>query len=220
MKLKIVLSGLACALLVSCGGMTSSSTTSSSTKSSSSSSSVLGDVLSAVTNGDAVGNVLRSVIGLDKPKQKDLLYTWRYKQPGAAFTSENALAKAGGEVAATQVKEKLAIYYNKVGINDANTTITLNQDGTFSARIGGKSFSGNYTYDESECKLTFQTLLISLPCYAKRTTAGMSFLFESKKLLTLFQLVAAISGNATLETVGDLSKNYDGVRIGFDMSKN
>ena len=223
MKLKIIFSGFACALLVSCGGMTSSSTTSSTSSSStksSSSGSVLGDVISAVTNGDAVGNVLRSVIGLDKPKQKDLIYTWRYKQPGAAFTSENTLAKAGGEVAATQVKEKLATYYYKVGINDANTTLTLKQDGTFSARIGGKSFSGSYTYDESECKLTLQTLLISLPCYAKRTTVGMSFLFESKKLLTLFQLVAAISGNATLETVGDLSKNYDDVRIGFDMSKN
>ena len=221
MKLQIVLSGLACLLLTGCVGTTGSASSSSQTTSSSSSKgSVLNDVLGAVTNGDAVGNVLRSVIGLDKPKQKDLIHTWRYKQPGAAFTSENTLAKAGGEVAATQVKEKLAVYYNKVGINDANTTFTLNQDGTFSAKIAGKTLSGTYTYDESQCKLTLQSLLFSLPCYAKRTTAGMSFLFESKKLLTIFQMVAAISGNATLETVGDLSKNYDGVRIGFDMSKN
>lgn len=220
MKIRIFLSGMACALLTSCGvagGNASSSSSSSSAGSSSDN--VLGQVLGAVTNGDALGNVWRSVIGTDKPKQKDLLYTWTYKQPGAAFTSENALAKAGGEVAATQVKEKLAAYYQKFGITASNTMLTFNNDGTFTGKIGGKSVKGNYTYDESACKLTLQTLLFSLPCYAKRTTAGMSFLFESKKLLTIFQMVAAVSGNSTLETVGDLSKNYDGVRIGFDMSK-
>jgi hypothetical protein len=27
-----------------------------------------------------------------------------------------------------------------------------------------------------------------------------------------------MSGNSTLQTVGDLSKQFDGVRLGFDMS--
>ena len=47
----------------------------------------------------------------------------------------------------------------------------------------------------------------------------MSILFESKKMLSVLQTVAAISGNSSLQTIGDLSKNYDGVRIGFDMSR-
>ena len=50
-------------------------------------------------------------------------------------------------------------------------------------------------------------------------TGGMSFLMESKKLLNLFQTLAAMSGNSTLQTMGDLSKNYDGVRIGLDTHK-
>jgi hypothetical protein len=29
--------------------------------------------------------------------------------------------------------------------------------------------------------------------------------------------MSALSGNANLETIGELSKNYDGVRLGFDM---
>ena len=47
----------------------------------------------------------------------------------------------------------------------------------------------------------------------------MSFLFESQKLLTLAQKVAKLSGNEALQTLGTLSQNYDGIRMGFDMKK-
>ena len=53
-----------------------------------------------------MGNVLSSVLGIDRITQKNLIGTWKYKGPGCAFTSENTLAKAGGEIAATQVKER------------------------------------------------------------------------------------------------------------------
>ncbi len=33
------------------------------------------------------------------------------------------------------------------------------------------------------------------------------------------QMATALSGNTTLQTVGDLSKSYDGLRIGFDMKR-
>ena len=41
----------------------------------------------------------------------------------------------------------------------------------------------------------------------------------SQLVLNLFQTLAAMSGNSTLQTMGDLSKNYDGVRIGLDTHK-
>ena len=31
--------------------------------------------------------------------------------------------------------------------------------------------------------------------------------------------MSAMSGNQTLQTIGTLSKSYDGLRIGFDMTK-
>jgi hypothetical protein len=31
--------------------------------------------------------------------------------------------------------------------------------------------------------------------------------------------MSAMSGNKDLQTIGDLSKKYDGVRVGFDMNK-
>ena len=46
----------------------------------------------------------------------------------------------------------------------------------------------------------------------------MGLTFESKNLLKVLQMAAALSGNSTLQTVGDLSKQYDGVRLGFDIA--
>ena len=31
--------------------------------------------------------------------------------------------------------------------------------------------------------------------------------------------MAALNGNDTVQKVGELSKNYDGIRLGFDMKK-
>lgn len=211
-KAKNILAGLACVALTSCGALGTSG-------SGSGMGDILGTVLGAMTNGQTIGNVISSVIGTDKPSQADLIGTWSYRQPGVAFTTENLLAKAGGEVAATTAKEKLATYYNSLGISSSNTQLTFTQDGQFSGKVDGKSISGTYTYDPQKCLITMKTLLFSLPAYAKKTTGGMSILFESKKLLTVLQTVSAISGNSTLSTIGDLSKNYDGIRLGFDMSR-
>ena len=211
-KSSIIVAGMISLSLASCGNLGTGSTTTSGTD-------ILSGVLGAITNGNTVSDVLTSVIGLDKPTQQQIIGTWRYSQPGVAFTSDKLLAKAGGEVVASQIKEKLKSHYDKVGFSNSNTLITLNSDNTFSAKIDGKALSGTYTYDQNECKITFKTLLFSLPCYAKGTTNGMSFLFESKKLLSMLQTVAAVSGNANLQTIGELSQNYEGVRMGFDMRK-
>lgn len=201
--------------MVSCGSMGTTGTSSSS----SSSGSVLGNLLGAVTNGESISNAISSVIGLDKLTSKGIVGTWKYDGPGCAFTSENALAEAGGEIAATQVEEKLQAQYDKLGLTSSNTYITFSDDGKFSSKIAGKSFSGKWTLDESTGQLTLKATLLSLNGYAKRNGSGISVLFESKKLLTLMQTMASLSGNSTLQAVGDISKNYDGVRIGFDLQK-
>ncbi|MCR5680327.1 MAG: DUF4923 family protein [Prevotella sp.] len=183
---------------------------------------VLGNVLGQATgtevNPDAMGNILTSVLGgASTPTQKDLVGTWKYYQPGCAFTSDQLLAQAGGELVAAEIKSKLSPSFQKVGIKSGNTQVTFNQDGTFSAKIAGKSWNGNYTYDEKTAKITMQGLLLNMNCYAKKSNAGLSLLFESSKLLTLLQTMSALSGNAQVQAVGDIAKSYNGLRIGFDM---
>lgn len=175
--------------------------------------------LQTIGSGGTVGNIFTSVIGLDKVTERGLIGSWHYDSPGVAFTSENLLAKAGGEVAATKIEQELSPYFQQVGITSQNTTVVFNEDKTFKATIAGKSFGGTWSYDESQAKVTLQGLLLSVNCYAKREYGGIALLFESKKLLTVLQTVAMFSGNSTVQKVGDLSKNYDGIRLGFDMKK-
>ena len=173
--------------------------------------------------GAAVNTVLQSVLGMTgtKVSQQSLIGTWKYSQPGCAFTSEKLLAQAGGEIVATNVKTKLQPTYQRVGISASNTQVTFNQDGTFSAKIAGKAWSGTYKYDASTCKITMSGLLLNVNCYAKQNVNGIGLLFEGKKLLSMIQTMSALSGgqNATLNTIGDVASSYDGLRVGFDMTK-
>ena len=42
--------------------------------------------------------------------------TWSYQAPECQFESDQLLAKAGGEVAAKEVEEKLQTIYDKIGL--------------------------------------------------------------------------------------------------------
>ena len=179
----------------------------------------LSSVLNTIGSGGTLANAFSSVIGLDKVTKQGLVGTWKYNGPGVAFTSENLLAKAGGEVAATKIEQELQPYFDKVGISASNTQVVFSDNGNFQATIAGKSFSGTWTLDESTAKVTLKGLLLSVNCYAKREYGGIALLFESKKLLNVLQVLAAMSGNDTVQKVGELSKNYDGIRLGFDMKK-
>jgi hypothetical protein len=187
--------------------------------SSSQSGDVLGAVLTDVLQGGTISNVITSVIGAQTVTRANLIGSWRYYGPGCAFTSDKLLAKAGGEVVAAQIKTKALPYYQQIGINSSNTYITFNQDGTFSAAFRGTPINGNWTFDEKSYKVTLQGMLLTINCYAKRNANGVALLFEAKKLLTLLQTVAAMSGNSNIQSVGEISKSYDGVRLGFDFTK-
>ena len=180
--------------------------------------SVLGGILGVLGSQNTVDGLLGLVIGSVKVQENELYGAWYYTQPGCAFTSENLLAKAGGAVAAENCKEKLAPVYNSMGISSQNTQFQFAQDHQFSAYVKGIPLSGTYTYDPNTATIKLKTMLFSCNMYVTRTTHGLGFTFESKNLLKVLQTIAAMSGNTTLQTVGDLSKQYDGVRLGFDMA--
>lgn len=154
--------------------------------------------------------------------QADLcVHTWKYSKPGCAFTSENLLAKAGGEIAASKIEEDLSKYYSKFGFSKSNTYFTFKTDGTFAAKIDGKSWNGTYTFDEKTHAIQLKGLLLSASGFATRTANGISLLFEQKKLLTLIKTLSKLNltGSTTMSAVSSIVDNYDGVRIGFEMTK-
>lgn len=202
MKKTLMAFAAGCIMLAGCGGTGSS---------------ILSGILG--NNGlSTAGSVLTSVLGLDKLSATQLVGSWHYSQPGCAFTSDNLLAQAGGEVAATQIKSKLASVYSSVGVSSSNTAFQFDNSGQFAGKLMGVPLSGTYTYSESTGEINMKATLINLKGYIKGTTNGISLLFEGSKLLSIMQTVASMSGNGTLSTIGELSKNYNGLRLGFDMT--
>lgn len=190
---------------------------------------VLGGLLGAATGntsgstssaGSIISGLLNNVIGSGTFSKADLCaHTWKYSKPGCAFTSENLLAKAGGEIAANKVEEKLSTYYKKFGFNSSNTQFTFTTDGNFSAQIDGKPWQGTYTFDEKTHAIHLKGLLLSASGYATKTTNGISLLFDQKKLLNLIKMLSTFKGSSTLSAVGSIANSYDGMRVGFEMTK-
>ena len=212
---------------------TTSTSTSATTNSGYSAGSVVAGVLggllgggtttgSSSTGSSIINGILNNVIGSATFSQADLCaHTWKYSKPGCAFTSENLLAKAGGEIAASKIEEDLSKYYTKFGFSKSNTYFTFKTDGTFAAKIDGKSWNGTYTFDEKTHAIQLKGLLLSASGFATRTANGISLLFEQKKLLTLVKTLSKLNltGSTTMSAVSSIVDNYDGVRIGFEMTK-
>lgn len=206
------------------------SNTATSTSATSNAGSAVAGILGAVLGGNSnssssagssiINGILNNVIGSGTFSKQDLCaHTWKYSKPGCAFTSENLLAKAGGEIAANKVEEKLGEYYSKFGFSGANTYFTFKTDGTFAAKIDGKSWQGNYTFDEKTHAIQMKGLLLSMSGYATKTTNGISLLFDQTKLLNLIKTMGALKGSSTLSAIGTIANNYDGMRVGFEMTK-
>ncbi len=177
---------------------------------------------STTTGSSIINGILNNVIGSATFSQADLCaHTWKYSKPGCAFTSENLLAKAGGEIAASKIEEDLSKYYSKFGFSKSNTYFTFKTDGTFAAKIDGKSWNGTYTFDEKTHAIQLKGLLLSASGFATRTANGISLLFEQKKLLTLVKTLSKLNltGSTTMSAVSSIVDNYDGVRVGFEMTK-
>lgn len=209
---------------------TATSNAAASTSTTSNAGSAIAGILGAVMGGSSnssssagssiINGILNNVIGSGTFSKKDLCaHTWKYSKPGCAFTSENLLAQAGGEIAANKVEEKLGEYYSKFGFSGSNTYFTFNTDGTFAAKIDGKSWQGNYTFDEKTHAIQMKGLLLSMSGYATKTTNGISLLFDQKKLLNLIKTMSALKGSSTLSALGTIANNYDGMRVGFEMTK-
>ena len=187
---------------------------------------ILGAVLGGNSNSSSsagssiINGILNNVIGSGTFSKQDLCaHTWKYSKPGCAFTSENLLAQAGGEIAANKVEEKLGEYYSKFGFSGSNTYFTFKTDGTFAAKIDGKSWQGNYSFDEKTHAIQMKGLILSMSGYATKTTNGISLLFDQKKLLNLIKTIGSLKGNSTLSALGTIANNYDGMRVGFEMTK-
>ena len=168
-----------------------------------------------------LSKLLGSLIGGSTVSQSDIVGTWNYKSADCVFETENFLMKAGGEMAAAKVEEKLNTTLAKFGVAAGKMSFTFNQDNTYSATIMGRAISGNYAYDAQTKKLTL-TYLNGVGTVSPQVAlngATLSLLYDADKLLTFLKNVSAASTNTTLTTLSTMLASYDGMLIGMELQK-
>lgn len=167
-----------------------------------------------------LSGVVKNVVGDKTTTASSIIGTWTYAGPECQFESDNLLAKAGGEVAAKEVEEKIQKVYEKVGMDSCQ--YTFNEDGSYSCTIKGKTSSGTYTFDSDAKTVTMKSKLgIKTVAYVTVTGDSMSLVFKADKLMSVLKTItsAASSVNSTASTISSIADSYDGLRLGFELKK-
>lgn len=172
--------------------------------------------------------------------EKAIIGTWNYSQPGVKLSSsENALSDITGSALTTTVQQKIAPYYEKVGIKPGICKFVINGDGTFSSTFGQRTFSGTYTFDPKTNALSLKYggtkpatteegteaaaatpslfNLGAIPAYAYLNGEKLQIVFPMDKLLNVVTSLG--SSVESLSLITELLKSYDSIKIGFEFSK-
>ena len=198
----------AVALMVSSCMTTGLGTTTSTT---SSNNNVWTNVLGAV-----LGQVLLGGMTFD---QSSLLGNWNYNAPSAAFTTQQALTKAGGTATINNMSSSLASNYNSIGINRNNTSFSFLNGNKFSAKVNGIPFSGTYTYNPQNGEIALKTSTETIKGNVTKTEKGMGLMFDSTQMTHLLQKEGKVSNTTAVQAVSKLAKSANGARVGFELTK-
>ena len=182
----------------------------------------LGDLL----NSSTVNKVVSTITGNEASLTvADLAGTWTYSAPACKFESDDLLKSAGGEVVASQLKDKLATYYEKAGITPSRVSFSF-ADSTMVMTYGSAKLNGYVTKNEEsgKFKMTFTLVGGHIPVMEtdpEITKNGntMEILFDVEKLVNVMITIASKTQSSTLQTIGNLLSEYDGVLMGFELTK-
>ena len=195
-------------VLASCGlGTTGTTTNTSNTNSNG------GALLE--TGAGLLGTILGSLLG-STTSQQTIIGSWTYNGPKIVFESENILSQLGGQVVSNSLESKLGDMLSKIGMQAGKTVLTLNSDGSCTLTRSGKTLQGTYTYDASSNKLSLTGVLGlgQMTCTVSVQSGQLYMLFDSDKLLSIFTNLGSNSS-----TLSSLLKNYNGLKLGWTMTK-
>ena len=180
-----------------------------------SSNNTTGNVLGAVL-GSVLSNVLLGGMSFD---QSSLLGSWNYNAPSAAFTTEQALTKAGGAATVANIASSLASNYSNIGINRNNTSFSFLEGNKFSAKVNGIPFSGTYVYNPQNGEISLTTATETIKGNVTKTEKGMGLMFDAMQMANILQKEGKVSNTAAVQAVSKLAKSANGARVGFELTK-
>ncbi len=183
-------------------------------------------VLAFSANADAqdwksiLSGVAKTVVGDKATTESSIIGTWNYAAPDCQFESDNFLTQAGGEVGAAKVEEELKGIYAKVGADKC--AYTFNADSTYTASFGKYTTKGTYTFDKETKAVTMKGKLgMKTTAYVSVMGNDMSLVFDADKLMGILKTVtgAVSKVNSTASTLNGVINQFDGMRLGFELTK-
>lgn len=180
------------------------------------------DLLSSDAVQSVVQDVVETVTGGTSITVDNITGTWNYQSPAVDLEGDSIIDSATGSVVSSQIESKLSEYCAKVGITSSLFSYTFNSDNSFTCSVKGKSLSGTYSVDGSSVTLNFSASSInigSMTAQASISGSTLSLLFNADKLLSFFTKIVSSSSNSTLSLISSVAEQYDGMLLGFKLSK-
>lgn len=172
---------------------------------------------------NTLSNLLEGVFSSSDITVRDMAGVWTSNGPAVSFQSENFLKKAGGKAAAAVVENKLAPYYNTLGLN--GSVLTVETDGTFSLKTKMLTLQGDITPIEGKkgvFNFNFSVMgmkLIAVTTFVEKTSNTMNIMFDASKLINLLSAVSKVVNIKTLSTITGILNGYDGLCVGLRTEK-
>ena len=211
-------------MLSGCGAGTGSSIASGTSTTSTTNTSAAGglaavgsSLLSGSTGSSLLGTLMSSLLG-NTTTQSSIIGTWVYSKPKIAFESESILAQLGSTIASNKLESSLDTQFKKLGFTAGKTAFTFQQDGSCTMTLGSRSIPGTYTYNSKTGQMTIKgTLgLTNITAYVSVMGSEMYILFDADKLLNV---MSAVSSVTKVSTLSSLISNYNGIKIGWTLTK-
>ena len=181
--------------------------------------------LKDILNSSAVKDAVTAVTGGKQLSVENLAGTWTYVNPAIQLEGDNALKNVAASVAASEIEKKLNEYCAKVGIEAGAFNYTFNADSTFTSQLRGRTLNGTYSFnaEEKTIELKYGKLsklnLATMTAYVVLSDNQLSLLFNVDKLLDFLTKLSSLSDNTALQTINKLASEYDGMKLGFELSK-
>jgi len=151
---------------------------------------------------------------------KDFVGTWNYSGSAIEFKSDDFLKKAGGVVAAKQIKEKFDEQLSKFGVKPGLVNFTFGTDSTFAAVMNNKVMKGTYLYNPTSKTASFTFMgFFTLDAKVNYKSNQMSVLFDADKLLLVLNYFGERANNPTFKAIAALASSYEGLMLGLEIKK-
>lgn len=171
---------------------------------------------------NALGGIVSNATASDKFSVDEIVGSWKYSAPAIAFKSDNALQNIGGAAAATTIESKLEPYYKRLGFQ--KTSLEVAADHSFTLKLGVLTLQGTIEKDEQEnLQFNFSAFgkvnLGSVDAKATKSGDNLNLTFDATRLIEILTKISSKLNNSTLTTIANLLNSYDGVYMGFKLTK-